>query len=122
MDFEKAINAHADWKNKLSKYLDNPDQSLQSAEIALENKCELGKWIEGDGKQFAGKPEFATMKSHHANFHKIAAKIVHRANSGEKVSHELTLGGKSEFVSASTAVVRAIMALRAKIEKPVAAK
>ena len=64
-------------------------------------------------------PEFATVKSNHADFHKIAARIVQRANSGEKVSHELVLGGKSEFVIASAAVVRSLMALKSKVNKPV---
>lgn len=85
----------------------------------MDYKCELGKWLEGEGKQFGSLPEFATVKSNHANFHKIAAGIVQRANSGEKVSHELVLGGKSEFVIASTAVVRSLMALKSKVNKPV---
>lgn len=119
MDFDKAISTHADWKNKLSNYLNHPDRTLHHSEIALDNKCELGKWIEGAGKEFGTLPEFAAVKSHHANFHRIASRIVQRANAGETVSHELLLGGKSEFVAASAAVVRALMALRAKVGKSV---
>lgn len=116
MEFDKAIAAHAAWKSKLSKYLAKPDQSLQPAEIAVDDRCELGKWIVGEGKRFAKLPEYASMKSQHARFHKVAADIVQRANAGQKVLEEVALGAKSEFASASSAIVRAILAVKSKIE------
>ncbi len=121
MDFEQAIAAHSAWKTRLSKYLQNPDRSLQPDDLAADNKCELGKWIYGEGKKFANLSEYATVKSHHARFHKIAADIVRRANAGEKVSQEVVVGAKGEFGSASAAVVLALMAMRAKVGTPVPA-
>jgi hypothetical protein len=119
MDFDHAIAAHAAWKNKLAKYLKTPDHSLQPSEVALENRCDLGKWIDGEGKKFAKLPEYASVKSDHARFHKVAAGIVQRANAGEQVAEEVALGAKSEFASASSEVVRAIMALKSKVGTPV---
>ena len=115
MDFDHAIAAHSAWKSKLAGYLKNPDHSIKAAEIALDDHCELGKWIAGEGKQFAKLPEYASVKSEHTRFHKAAAEVVHRADAGQKVSEEVVLGGKSEFASASAAVVRSIMALKAKV-------
>jgi hypothetical protein len=121
MDFDHAIAAHAAWKSKLANYLKNPDHSIQPDDVALDDQCELGKWIAGEGKQFAKLPEYAGVKSDHARFHRVAANIVMRANAGQKVSEEVVLGAKSEFASASSSVVRAIMALKLKVEVPAGA-
>jgi hypothetical protein len=115
MDFDQAIAAHVAWKGKLSKYLAKPDQSLQPSEIGLDNRCDLGKWIAGEGQKFASLAEYASVKSEHTRFHKIAAAIVLRANAGQKVEEEVALGAKSEFMSASGAVVRSLMALKSKV-------
>jgi methyl-accepting chemotaxis protein len=119
MDFEQAIAAHSAWKTRLSKYLLHPDNSLQPDDLNEHNGCELGKWICGEGQKFAHISEFATVKAHHARFHKIAAEIVRRANAGEKVSQEVVIGAKGEFGSAAAAVVLSLMALRPKVETPV---
>jgi hypothetical protein len=115
MDFDHAIAAHSSWKGRLANYLKNPDHSLKSAEVALDDHCDLGKWIAGEGKQFAKLPEYASVKSDHARFHKAAASVVQRADAGQNVSEEVVLGGKSEFAMASASVVRSIMALKAKV-------
>ena len=98
MEFDQAIAAHASWKSKLSKYLANPDGSLQPTEIAKDDRCELGKWIAGEGKKFANLPEYAIVKSDHARFHKVAAGIVQRANEGQRVSEEVVLGAKANLL------------------------
>jgi hypothetical protein len=115
MEFDQAIAAHAAWKSKLAKYLKNPDHSLEPSKVAADDQCELGKWIAGEGRKFTKLPEFATVKSDHARFHKVAADIVQRANSGQQVAEEVALGAKSEFATASSSVVRSIMALKAKV-------
>ena len=121
MDFDHAIAAHSAWKTKLAAYLKKPDHSLNAAQIALDTACDLGKWIAGEGKQFSGLPEFAKVKADHARFHKVAAQVVERANAGEQLLEEVSLGAKSEFASASNAVVRSIMALKSKVGAPVRA-
>ena len=115
MEFDQAIAAHAAWKSKLAKYLKNPDHSLEPSKVAADDQCELGKWIAGEGRKFTKLPEFATVKSDHARFHKAAASVVQRADAGQNVSEEVVLGGKSEFAMASASVVRSIMALKAKV-------
>jgi len=115
MDFDKAIKAHSDWKMKLSNYLKKPDGSIKATDVALDNKCELGSWIAAEGAKHNALPEFAKLKSEHSRFHKVASEVVRRADSGKNVSEEVVLGAKSDFMSASHAVVRAIVALRAKV-------
>lgn len=117
MDFDEAIKAHSAWKLKLATYLKKPDGSLKAAEIQPDNKCQLGQWIYGEGAQWSKLPEYATLKSEHARFHKAAAEVVRKADSGKDTSEDTALGSKSEFASASSSVVSAIMGIRRKAAK-----
>lgn len=114
MNFDEAIQAHSAWKMKLSNYLRKPDGSLKPAEVSLDNKCALGQWIYGEGAKFAGIPEYTTLKAEHARFHKAAAAVISKADSGQSTSEDTALGSKSDFAQASSAVVAAIMAIRRK--------
>lgn len=122
MNFDQAIAAHSEWKHKLAAYLKKPDHSLKAADIAQDNQCELGKWLAGEGRKHSNLPEYNTVKADHARFHKVAADVVRRADAGKDVSEEVMLGAKSEFVAASSAVVRSLMALKSKVEVPVAVR
>jgi Chemoreceptor zinc-binding domain len=114
MNFDEAIRSHSEWKMKLTKYIKHPDHSLKSAEVAIDNKCALGQWINGEGRKFASLPEFSKLKNEHQRFHKAAAAVITKADSGQDQSEEICLGAKSEYASASSAVVSGIMAMKAK--------
>jgi len=117
MNFDEAIAAHSAWKRILSDYLVKHDGSLKPQEVSVDNKCPLGQWIHGEGLQYSKLPEYATLKSEHARFHKITADVVRRADSGESVTEETALGSKSEFRAASAAVVSAIVQMKAHAAK-----
>jgi hypothetical protein len=121
MNFDQAITAHSRWKSKLSAYIKKPDRSLSASEVALDNKCDLGQWIHGEGAKYATLPEFQNLRSEHARFHKVAAEVIRKAESGKDVSEEVCIGAKSEFTSATAAVVNSIVALKAKAGKEVLA-
>lgn len=115
MNFDNAISAHAGWKLKLSKYIAKPDGSLKCSEVSSDRNCELGKWIHVSGNQYAGMPEYSTLKQEHARFHKAAGNIIGKADQGERVTDEIALGANSEYALASGAVVRALMAMKSKL-------
>ncbi|HUO26906.1 MAG TPA: CZB domain-containing protein [Candidatus Aquilonibacter sp.] len=117
MNFDEAITAHADWKRKLSRYIQHPDHSLKAAEVSTDNKCALGQWIYGEGAKHAALPEYSKLKSEHQRFHKAAAAVITKADSGVNESEEIALGGKSDFSTTSASVVTAIMAMKAKAGK-----
>jgi hypothetical protein len=119
MDFDHAIAAHGKWKARLRAYLAEPDGSLLAPEIALDNICELGMWISGKGGKYSDLPEFQSLRSEHARFHKAAAEIVRKVDSGQRVTEEAALGAKSEFSSASADVVRTITSFKAEVAKQV---
>jgi methyl-accepting chemotaxis protein len=112
MDFSKAIHAHVEWKAKLTAYIEKPDRSLSPAKVGNDHNCELGQWIYGEGQKFARDPEFRLMVSCHERFHKAAASVISRADSGVRVAEETALGAKSEYADASSAVVGSLMRLK----------
>ena len=116
MTFDDAVNSHSEWKRKLHTYVSKPDGSLNVIEVESNNKCKLGRWIRGDGRKYAGFPEFARLIVEHTRFHKAAADIVRRADLGQDVSFEFALGVGSEFSLASSAVVLAIMDMKRRHE------
>jgi methyl-accepting chemotaxis protein len=82
-DFDAAISAHIDWKMKLSKYLANPDGSLDHTKVCVDNACALGKWIYGAGSKYQelNPSTFLALKESHAEFHKTAGEIIKLINS-----------------------------------------
>jgi methyl-accepting chemotaxis protein len=109
MDFDQSIEAHVRWKSKLTAYLKHPDHSLDPAATAQDSACDLGKWLHGEGRRFAQTSEFTRLVSDHARFHRAAGDVIRRADSGQQVSEDLALGGRSEFAQASGAVVASLM-------------
>jgi hypothetical protein len=122
MDFDQAVAAHAAWKIKLGRYLKNPDGSLQASELSQDNKCALGEWIYGEGGKYAKLPDFSKLQNEHARFHKAVGDVVRRANSGQSVTQETSLGSQSEFMQASMGVVAAIVNLKKHVEQAMGAK
>jgi len=110
MNFDDAVKAHVTWKSKLQAYIAKPDKSLDPAKAAKDDQCDLGKWIRGEGARFANHDSFKKLVAEHAKFHRAAGDVIRRADSGQKVSEEVALGGKSEFSVASQHVVLLIMA------------
>lgn len=116
MNFDDAVAAHSEWKRKLNAYVQKPDHSLKAAEVGADNRCVLGRWLEGEARKYSAFPEFAKLTTEHTRFHKAAEDIVNKADRGQDVSAALVLGGGSEFGRASSAVVLAIIDMKRKFE------
>ena len=117
MNFDDAIQAHAAWKIRLAVYLKKPDGTLKPAEIGTDNRCPLGQWLHSDAKKYSPLPEYQTLMTEHARFHRSAAKIAEQANAGSAINAEEVLGGGSEFATASLSVVKAIKNLQGKVSQ-----
>lgn len=114
MDFDEAIVAHTQWRGRLQSYLQKRDGSLNANDVALDDKCGLGHWIHGEGSKYTSLPEFATLRSEHAHFHKLAADLIRRADHGEKLDQEIAFNAKSEFNTVTSKVINSIATLRRK--------
>jgi methyl-accepting chemotaxis protein len=76
------IQAHLDWKEKLTRYLGKPDRSLDSATVSRDDACALGKWLVGEGRAQAGHAEYEAVRQEHTKFHRIAGEVIQLADHG----------------------------------------
>jgi|SRR5271165_5449779 len=117
MDFDLAVTLHSKWKRKLRTSLAQRDGTLHVADVSLDHKCVLGKWIYSEGASHSTLPEYTKLKYEHARLHMAAAELLRRANAGESVDHEVSPCANSEFSKSSAAVVIAIMAIKSRLSR-----
>ncbi len=109
MDFEQALDAHVQWKVKLSRYMAKPDRSLSPDTVGKDSECALGKWIYSDGRSLAAKaPSFEKLRTAHAEFHRQAADILRRADKGESFAGTMAIDNTSPYGKASLQVIMLI--------------
>jgi methyl-accepting chemotaxis protein len=103
-DFDKAIEAHRQWKVKLRKAIAERD-TLDSDTICRDDQCPLGKWIHGPGgAQWGTRPSFVELMEKHADFHQTAGTVAQQINAGRYAEAERLIGAGSRFAQASTEV------------------
>ena len=115
MNFDEAIHVHAAWKIVLSNYLRCIDGTLKASDARVDNRCALGRWLYGEGKKYSSEAEYHILVDEHARFHRAAAEVVDKANSGQDLNLERILHYDSEYGIASRNVMRAIMDLKRKV-------
>jgi len=110
MDLSSAINAHVNWKLRLSRYLAGEGEALDPRIVGRDDQCELGKWIHGEGRSHAKRPEFAALRTEHATFHRRASEVVQAGMRGETLGAQDLLAGP--YSEASRVVVLTIGRLK----------
>lgn len=100
LNFRTAIDAHAKWKARLSRYVEGTSTEILHAEtICKDNECVLGKWIYGAGqKQYGKNPLFENLRIEHRRFHECACEVIKEVDNGnqEKASNLLHSGQYSQ--------------------------
>ena len=114
MNFNDAIVAHTNWKNRIKRSIDGQEQ-FDPATVSKDSVCELGKWIYGEGVKYVSLPEFQLMKQKHAQFHQLAGEIIRKTAGLPREQALALLGFGSAYSAASAACVNAITALQAKV-------
>ena len=115
MELMQAIAAHMKFSKMISSYVSRPDHSLQASQVGAPDRCELGRWIYGEGSRFSSMLEFSALLASHAHYHQAAAEVVSRADSGQAEAQETELGSATEIDFASAEVVRSLMFLHGKL-------
>lgn len=114
MNFDDAIAAHIKWKVRLNQFIDGTGtEKLDSNVVCKDNVCDLGKWIYGDGAKHKVAPSYKNLVNLHANFHKCAAEVVKKVETGDKNSAKTMLSGP--FANASKDTIGAIMQLKKEV-------
>lgn len=115
MNLDDAIDAHAQWKIRLRTAI-HTKQPLDTATIARDDQCELGKWLHGEAKaRYGTAPIFAELLSRHAVFHVAAGDVAKAIEAGQFAEAERLLGAPA-FVVASRQVTMAIMELKVSVK------
>ncbi len=111
-DFDRAIEAHRQWKVKLRQAIAEHGQ-LDADTICRDDRCPLGQWLHGPGGQrWGSQPGFVALLEKHAEFHGAAGAVARQINGGAYADAERLIGSGSAFARASNEV--ATLLLRAK--------
>ncbi|WP_150105454.1 methyl-accepting chemotaxis protein [Leptothrix cholodnii] len=103
-DFDKAIEAHRQWKVKLRQAIASHDK-LDADKICRDDQCPLGQWIHGPGgTQWGTRPTFVALLQKHAEFHQTAGGLARQINAGHYAQAEQLIGAGSPFAQVSTEV------------------
>jgi hypothetical protein len=117
MDFHEAIVAHTKWKIRLFQGIRGRGQLPEAVEIARVDQCDLGKWLAGEGAQYASYSSHREVLAAHAEFHRRAAEVARTLKSGDAEGAETLLASGGPYAFASDAVVLALTKLHADVEK-----
>ncbi|MDR2941964.1 MAG: methyl-accepting chemotaxis protein [Treponema sp.] len=86
-NYDLIVLMHRNWLIQLRAFLDGRKENLKAtSEDHL--KCDLGKWIYGDGKRFQEIDAYKTLENEHKNFHKKAGAIIQAKTEGKKTVAE----------------------------------
>jgi hypothetical protein len=112
MDFNQAIEKHAEWKIKFRQAITGKE-TMDAESISKDNCCELGKWLHGEAKsKFNELSSYVECLTKHAYFHVEAGKIAKTINARKYTEAEAMIGASSPYTAASSAVRHAIMHLK----------
>lgn len=117
MDLSEAVAAHIRWKIRLLQCIHGQAEVPNAIEVAQDDVCELGKWLMGEGMEYASLASFHDTKRSHATFHLRAAEVVTAVERGEKGQAEAMLAADTPYGIASDAVVLALTKFRAEVRK-----
>ena len=115
MDFDAAMQAHANWKIKLTSYASGISKDkLDAVLTGKDNVCVLGQWLVGEGKAKMGAhARYGELLAAHADFHRQAAALVRLIDSGQANAARVQLeDGKSAYRRASSTVISLLMTLK----------
>jgi methyl-accepting chemotaxis protein len=76
---DEAVRAHNQWLERLKNAatggaIPNRESS------AVDDQCDLGKWIHGKGTQYSKVPEFKRLREVHQNFHQAVGVTIDLLN------------------------------------------
>lgn len=113
LNIDVAMMAHDNWKLRLEACVDGTSkEDLRPDVVCCDERCDLGKWIHGDGEAHLGQyMTFQDLKATHKMFHYTASNVLTLSQAGRRdEAHDLLHG---EFSKLSTTVKRRLEDLKA---------
>ena len=86
-NYDLILLMHRNWLIQLRAFLDNRKEGLKAtSEDHL--KCDLGRWIYGEGKHFEENQNYKKLEAQHKLFHEKAGEIIQSKTEGRKSQAE----------------------------------
>jgi hypothetical protein len=108
-EINKAIGAHAMWKQRLRQAIDSSGSEFTVERVRPDNLCDFGKWLYSLSITDQQSTHWKTVKELHAKFHIEAARVLDLALKGKKQEAEKALNLGSDFAKASADLTTAMM-------------
>ena len=83
MDYRAVMHAHMMWSAGLWDRIE-AGEAIDAEEIGRDDRCEIGRWLHGQGKAYQWLGDFQRFKDLHAAFHRCAREAVLEARNGDK--------------------------------------
>lgn len=118
LNFKSAIEAHQNWKKRLTSVVDGSSaETLQVEVVSRDDQCLLGKWIYSTGgEKFSTLEQFSRLQENHAHFHSCAGKVLHLAQTKNKNAALAELK-EGAYAQASQEVIRDLVAVYTQVTK-----
>lgn len=118
LDLLAAQAAHDHWKIRFEGQLSGlADAGMQPEDICFDDRCVLGRWLQGDGKVSVGHlPAFRQLVDCHRSFHHAASNLLSLQRSGRM--HEMHRLHSGAYSTSASAISRSFMALRRQLDLP----
>ena len=106
----RAVLAHTKWKERIRELIGH-GKPIDKTTASADDKCDLGRWMQGEGAVLAHTQEFAELQTEHRRFHSCVGALIGLVEKGkiEEARQSMTSG---EFAQASRRTVDAIMHLK----------
>lgn len=110
LNFFTATNAHKAWKKRLHDCIGGACSTLDPDAIALDNRCDLGKWLHHIRESHPSLSTdtqrlFTQLLEEHAAFHRAAADVARLALAGQQKEALQQLQGGGDFARISNQVI-----------------
>lgn len=111
-DGQTAIDAHAQWKERLRDFIaGSSKENLRVEVIGRDDQRVLGQWLNAEGsKRYGHLPAFEAVRTSHAQFHRCAADVLTTANRGDS-SSALRMLDEGDYTRASDDVAATLVEL-----------
>ena len=78
---DHALTAHTEWKNKLIEMIEH-GSAIDKSKATNHDACDLGKWLAGDGREYATTEECVSLYEKHKRFHQAVGSIIDQVKLG----------------------------------------
>ena len=109
-----ALRAHGAWKARLLKAIGSGTSEFKVDTVRLDNQCDFGKWLYGDGKRsLPATADYDRLRSLHAEFHTAAARVLELAIAGRAKDASAAMAHTAQFSTVSSQLTTMLTKLQA---------